>query len=190
MKILRYEDQRATPWKNGGGVTREIAVYSDPAVHPEFLWRVSMATVNEPGPFSRFEGVDRTIAVLKGAGIVLHAADGDTLLTREAGPHSFDGEADVTASIVSGETTDLNVMTRRGQFEHRIEQLVFDRSIAIDGETDETLIVFNNNATATLAERRFAGHALDGIGDIPRGARVYLTPEDRGEVYVIRIKRR
>lgn len=52
-------DLPATAWKNGGGVSREMACApegSDP-----FDWRVSVATIEADGPFSRFNGIGRTI---------------------------------------------------------------------------------------------------------------------------------
>ncbi len=41
-----------TPWKNGGGETREIICV--PAPDAPFLWRASIATLQADGPFSPF----------------------------------------------------------------------------------------------------------------------------------------
>lgn len=41
-----------TPWKNGGGETREIICVSAPDA--PFLWRASIATLQADGPFSPF----------------------------------------------------------------------------------------------------------------------------------------
>lgn len=41
-----------TPWKNGGGETREIV--SVPSPDAPFLWRASIATLQSDGPFSAF----------------------------------------------------------------------------------------------------------------------------------------
>ena len=71
MRIIRAEEHRVVPWKNGGGITREVLVEPDPADPAQFLWRISIATVAAPGPFSLFPGVDRSIAVLEGAGLRL-----------------------------------------------------------------------------------------------------------------------
>ncbi len=53
-----------TPWKNGGGETREIICV--PAPDAPFLWRASIATLQADGPFSPFPGVDRVITLLAG----------------------------------------------------------------------------------------------------------------------------
>ncbi|TIN81446.1 MAG: HutD family protein, partial [Mesorhizobium sp.] len=71
MRILRAAEYRSMPWKNGGGVTTEIAVSPSGAGLDDFDWRVSMARVELSGPFSQFAGIDRTLAVLEGEGIVL-----------------------------------------------------------------------------------------------------------------------
>ena len=65
-QIHRAADRIAMTWKNGGGVTREVAAYPPGAGLDDFDWRVSMATVEAGGPFSVFPGVDRVLAVLEG----------------------------------------------------------------------------------------------------------------------------
>ncbi len=41
------------PWKNGGGSTLELL--QEPAADGGFHWRLSIADVATPGPFSTFE---------------------------------------------------------------------------------------------------------------------------------------
>ena len=40
-----------------------------------FDWRISMARVASDGPFSEFPGIDRTLAVVEGSGMVLTIGD-------------------------------------------------------------------------------------------------------------------
>ncbi|MBL1494654.1 HutD family protein, partial [Klebsiella pneumoniae] len=56
------------PWKNGQGVTREVARYPEAG---EYDWRISLATIRQPGPFSAFPGYLRNINVLEGGGMYL-----------------------------------------------------------------------------------------------------------------------
>ena len=58
----------AMPWKNGGGTTQEIACWPPGAGLSEFGWRVSIATIAAPGPFSVFADIDRSIMLLEGEG--------------------------------------------------------------------------------------------------------------------------
>jgi len=64
--ILRAADRIAVPWKNGGGLTREVAAHPPYSDLGNFDWRVSLAEVARGGPFSPFPGVDRHMAVISG----------------------------------------------------------------------------------------------------------------------------
>ena len=74
--MIRAADLVASPWKNGGGVTREIGAFPPGAALDAFAWRVSVADVGTAGPFSRFDGIDRTLVLLSGAGMTLAEAGG------------------------------------------------------------------------------------------------------------------
>ena len=80
-----------------------------------------MARVASDGPFSDFPGIDRTLAVIKGSGLVLTIGDdAPVTLSTESDPVSFPGDTPTSARLMAGEITDLNVMTRRGRFSHRL----------------------------------------------------------------------
>jgi uncharacterized protein len=66
MQFIRANSLQSSRWKNGGGKTTEIAVWPPGASLDAFDWRISMATVEQDGPFSEFPGIDRTLALLKG----------------------------------------------------------------------------------------------------------------------------
>lgn len=75
---LRPGDARRVPWKNGRGVTEELAVWPPEASFErgDFDARISLSSVQEPGPFSPFPGFDRVLLVTKGGGLRLsHGAD-------------------------------------------------------------------------------------------------------------------
>lgn len=106
----------ATPWKNGGGVTREIVCQPPGADLTGFDWRVSIAHIASDGPFSAFPGVDRVITLLDGAGVQLDSADGHVShgLDTPWRPFAFAGEAPIHSRLLGGPCDDFNVMTRRG----------------------------------------------------------------------------
>jgi hypothetical protein len=111
------------PWKNGGGTTAEIASGPPGSTLDSFDWRISMAQVASDGPFSSFPGIDRTLAVIEGAGLRL-TVDGQACeLTPRANPFSFRGEAVTHATRMAGNVTDLNVMTRRERYAHRVRRI-------------------------------------------------------------------
>jgi uncharacterized protein len=106
----------AVPWKNGGGSTRTVAVSPAGAGFDDFVWRVSIADVGQSGRFSLFFGVDRTILLLDGAGMVLERDDGAAhSLTTPFEPWAFRGEDVIEARLVDGASRDFNVMVRRGR---------------------------------------------------------------------------
>jgi environmental stress-induced protein Ves len=124
VRLIRPAEHRRMPWKNGGGETIEIAVSPEGAGLDEFAWRVSMARVTRAGPFSSFPGVDRTLAVLDGAGLRLAVTGrGPLELTAASPPCSFPADLPATASLADGPVLDLNVMTRRGAVDHALDRL-------------------------------------------------------------------
>jgi environmental stress-induced protein Ves len=121
MRVLRSSEYRTQAWKNGGGTTVEIAVAPEGAGMDRFDWRVSMANVERPGPFSVFPEIDRSLAILEGAGMALHFADrGIVRLERSSPAFSFPGDLPVEATLPAGPVLDLNVMSRRGRWRHTL----------------------------------------------------------------------
>ncbi|WP_175150032.1 HutD/Ves family protein [Paraburkholderia ultramafica] len=126
LTLIRGADLVAAPWKNGGGVTREVAACPAHAGLDAFVWRVSIADVAQAGPFSRFAGVDRTLALLSGAGMVLDEVDALNVvkshtLTQALDIARFDGEAHIDARLVDGATRDFNLMVRRDAAQGEVE---------------------------------------------------------------------
>ncbi len=108
-QIVRTADATPSPWRNGGGVTRELAAWPRPS---DWTWRISVADVAASGPFSRFEGVERWFAVLDGCGVRLELGGAKQILTAASAPFSFDGAQPVDCHLVQGATRDLNLMVR------------------------------------------------------------------------------
>lgn len=125
FQVLTLADLPATPWRNGGGVTRELACGPPGATLADFDWRLSLATVAADGDFSSFPGVDRVIALMEGAGMVLRAPDGgfEHRLDRPHAPFTFPGEAGLRATLIDGPCQDFNVMTRRGRWRAAVSRV-------------------------------------------------------------------
>lgn len=141
MKLVSYQDLTPTPWKNGGGVTRELACYPEGAGFDAFLWRVSIAEINLSGPFSHFPGIDRNITLLSGAGMQLLFDDEKTHpLTTPLTPYQFAGEAAVKAQLISEGASgqDFNLMLRRGAVCGEV--VVLDAACTLSAPTDFLLL--------------------------------------------------
>jgi len=117
--LIPFAGLAPAPWKNGGGSTIEIAIGPPDASVDDFDWRVSLATIAEDGAFSQFDGVDRTLALVDGPGMLLHI-DGEPTMVTEAEPVvAFDGSSEVSAKLNRGPTTDFNVMSRSERCYHQ-----------------------------------------------------------------------
>lgn len=114
IRHLRAAERIAKPWKNGGGTMWDIAVSPAGAGLDDFHWRLSMAEVASDGPFSNFPGIDRTIGILAGDGLVLEI-DGraPVTLTPASAPYAFPGDAATTGRRLGETVLDLNLMVRR-----------------------------------------------------------------------------
>lgn len=97
------------PWRNGGGLTRELVAWPQPQ---DWRWRLSVAQVDADGPFSVFDGVRRWFAVLEGAGVRLTMPAGPRVLRGSDAAFEFDGAEPVHCELLDGPTLDLNLMTR------------------------------------------------------------------------------
>ena len=116
--FFSLEALAATSWKNGGGSTREVLCWPPGAGLDAFDWRVSIATIATTGPFSVFTGIDRTIMLLEGDGVLLTNGTGGAVnhrLTQPFEPFAFSGDLGVDCTLLGGPSIDFNVMSRRGR---------------------------------------------------------------------------
>ncbi|MDQ0799581.1 HutD family protein [Arthrobacter sp. SLBN-112] len=113
MQIIRFAELKAEPWRNGGGVTREIA--RQDAAGGGWDWRVSIADVTKAGDFSEFPGMERVLTVIDGE-LLLLTVDGAEQPVEKYRPFRFDGGAATTGSLPTGDIRDLNVITRAAAY--------------------------------------------------------------------------
>ena len=123
LQLLPAAQRLATPWQNGGGVTREICVAPPGAGFADFQWRVSSAEVRGCGPFSSFAGIDRMLCVLEGT--LDLSVDGRELvsLAPDSAPYAFPGDVPASGDPRGAAVVDLNVMTRRAGWRAAVNRL-------------------------------------------------------------------
>lgn len=120
FSILDPAGYRRTPWKNGGGITIDIAGEhrpgADPAGWDGMVWRFGRTRIERPGPFSDLSGYDRILAVVEGSGLVLHP-DGHAPLDVRAPFASvrFPGELKIASELTQGPVGVLNLIAERTQ---------------------------------------------------------------------------
>lgn len=110
-RIITVDSAPATPWRNGGGVTRELLAWPDPA---DWRLRISVADIATNGPFSAFPGVRRWFVLLSGEGVALDFPDQSLALRPGDAPLAFDGAAAPGCRLMGSPVRDLNLMVRRG----------------------------------------------------------------------------
>ncbi len=140
MRILHAADYPTQAWKNGGGLTREILKV--PADAADFDWRLSLATIEAPGPFSNFAGYDRTLVLVEGAGVHLDfGARGSRVLRAPGELARFDGAWPTSCTLISGRSTDLNLMVARARAraQARVVTLTTPETV-VTMDWEETLI--------------------------------------------------
>jgi environmental stress-induced protein Ves len=188
MRIIRAADCRSAPWKNGGGSTTEIAASPESASLETFDLRISMARVASDGPFSDFSGIDRTLAVIKGSGMVLTIGNQPSVtMSRGSEPVSFPGDTPTSARLTAGEITDLNVMTRRGRFGHCVQRIM--EPVACDFADDDIAVLLSLDGE-TVVSLEHANETL-GHGDaamIDRAAGTFRISSVAGDCYLIMLR--
>jgi uncharacterized protein len=124
--VIRIDAAAATPapWKNGGGVTREL-LRLPMGSKDDWTLRISVADVDADGPFSAFPGVTRWFAVLDGAGVRLRFADRSLDMRRGDAPVRFDGDETPGCALLGGRTRDLNVMVRSDRADSLVTAATF-----------------------------------------------------------------
>ena len=117
MEIIRFAELRSEPWRNGGGVTRELASHPKAASAQDgaWDWRVSIADLTKAGDFSGFPGMERVLTVVDGE-LLLLTVDGAEHPLEKYRPFRFSGEAAAHGALPTGDIRNLNVITRAGSF--------------------------------------------------------------------------
>ncbi|MBT2406131.1 MULTISPECIES: HutD family protein [unclassified Streptomyces] len=148
VRVLRAADRPAAVWKNGGGVTREIAAWPEGAGMSDFAWRVSLAEVAADGPFSAFPGVDRTLTLAEGSGMDLAVAGVHRVVDERYAPQDFPGDRPTDCRLLHGPVVNFNVMYRRDATE--ADTAVVRGALAVTVPPGETLLVVALEGPAVL----------------------------------------
>jgi environmental stress-induced protein Ves len=189
MRIIRAAECLSMPWKNGGGTTTEIAAHPLGASLDAFDWRISMAHVGTDGPFSSFPGIDRTLSVLSGNGIELIFGDGETIrLERSSAPYPFAADRPVEGRLVDGPIDDLNVMTRRGRWQHRVERLIGPGSIELAIHSGLLMLVARSDGWTIAANEGLESLAIGDSAMLePDEAVTLASDRDDAEIFAIEL---
>jgi uncharacterized protein len=167
FRIIRPEEYITVPWKNGRGVTTELAVGYSESGQP-YLWRISIAGVTEDGPFSDFSGYDRILVMLEGKGVRLDHSDGSVNELKTTSDIAlFKGELLTSARLTEGGIKDFNVMTLISKCKAEVSLIARGGKIEIKG-CENFFYAKNSDAYLTIGDNELS---------IPEGHLLSIKPE-------------
>jgi environmental stress-induced protein Ves len=110
---------RHTPWKNGGGVTIDVAESLLPGFAPGswegLVWRFGRTAIVTPGPFSDLSGFDREQVLISGRGLVLETPGGEIDVRQPFKPVRFAGEMPIVSRLEAGPVEVVNLLGDRSR---------------------------------------------------------------------------
>ncbi|MBR1150934.1 HutD family protein [Bradyrhizobium sp. JYMT SZCCT0428] len=110
---------RHMPWKNGGGVTIDIAVSMLPGFAAGswegIIWRFSRTAIVTPGAFSDLSGYDRQLVLVSGEGLVLGTPVGEIDVRQPFRPVRFTGETSIVSRLEAGPVEVVNLIGDRSR---------------------------------------------------------------------------
>ena len=117
LQLIRQNELVEGPWRNGMGVSWEIASHREPDAK-EFSWRFAKARIDRDVPFSIYPGMDRVFMQISGNGLDLEFEGGQVLQVHESNvPHAFACDIPLNCKLLDGPCFDLNLFTARGTYE-------------------------------------------------------------------------
>nr|WP_306266150.1 HutD family protein [Pararhizobium sp. IMCC3301] len=162
---FHFDSIPVTPWKNAGGVTRQIAKScpGDP------FWRLSIAGVEKDGPFSGFPGLHRILTVVSGAGMTLNLPDGARPADLNI-PVGFSGDVPVEGVLRDGPVQNFNLIYEAEKLVARVQVGPIDTLDFIGGETGILCAVYCLSGSLDLngQETLFAGSGILNPTELPQ----------------------
>lgn len=132
LRLIRQSEMVEGPWRNGMGVSWEIASQKQPGA-AEFSWRFAKARIDRDVQFSIYPGIDRVFMQISGNGLDLEFEGGQVLAVHESNmPHAFACDIPLTCKLRGGPCFDLNLFTARGVYEAQASVIKLSGMESID----------------------------------------------------------
>lgn len=180
------------PWRNGGGMTREIALRKSAGDPSHSLWRLSLAQVAQSGPYSEFPGQMRAQALLAGEGLRLNFADARLIeLTQRLKPVVFEGVPAPSAELIEGPVQVANLIWDPVAVQAQLltRPLVGAMVLFLPPQTTWVIYLLAGQAELRLGERSELLGQEEGVvldSDQPQAERAVLS--GGGEVILVKLE--
>ena len=176
MRIIRKADLKEGRWRNGMGVSWDIA--SEPPGGEDFGWRFAMARIDADVPFSHYPGVDRIFTLIEGNGLDLDLMGRPALAVDHLYvPHPYPCDVETFCRLRNGPCRALNLFVKRGRWTANADIISSNAGIDHPGP----LLVF------VLKGRAGMNGAALGEGDTAIDAD-HVALRSEGVIYVARLK--
>ena len=191
LQLIPAHEYRRERWRNGFGWTREIL--RSPHAGDGWDWRMSIAEIEQDGPFSTFPGVERELVLLHGQGVRLRFDDGEIRAVQP--PHGrvrFAGERIASGELIDGPTHDFNLMWRRDRIDAELWHRPLVGSMVLFAEPGEqwAVHVLSGHAQASDGSEQTAAAMGDTLLLSAATTRARFALDGGGEVLVIRLRTR
>lgn len=140
ITLLDPSQFRRTPWKNGGGITVDIAEQGD-------VWRFGRTPITAAGPFSDYAGFDRLQVLVAGRGLVLDTPDGEIDVRTPFKPVRFTGETPIVSRLEAGPVEVVNLIGARAKVRLALDVLTAGSTLHLEAGTH---LAYATHGTATL----------------------------------------
>jgi environmental stress-induced protein Ves len=140
ITLLAPDRYRRTPWKNGGGITIDIADHGD-------VWRFGRTPITTPGPFSDYSGFDRLQVLVGGRGLVLDTPDGEIDVRTPFQPVRFTGETRIVSRLEAGPVEVVNLIGERAKVRIALEVMKSGSTLRVEAGTH---LAYAADGAATL----------------------------------------
>ncbi len=114
FRRLEAADFREVRWRNGLGVSWEVAEEPAAGLACGFRWRLATALISRNVPFSIYPEVDRVFTLIEGNGLTLDFGDGTVDVASCFVPVRFPGDRPVSCRLADGSCRALNLFLARG----------------------------------------------------------------------------
>ncbi len=191
LRLVPAHEYRRERWRNGSGWTREIL--RSPDTGDDWDWRMSIAEIEQDGPFSQFSGIDRQLVLLNGHGMRLRFDDGEVIEVQP--PHGrvrFAGERIASGELNDGPTHDFNLMWRRDRIDAELwhRPLVGLMMLFVEPGEQWAVHVLSGHAQASNDAHRASAAMGDTLLFSAETTRARFPLDGGGEVLVIQLKTR
>lgn len=134
MRLIRKSDMVQGRWRNGMGVSWDIADWPEGAGAGDFGWRFALARIDADVPFSRYPGIDRYFTLVDGDGLDLEFSGSRPLAVGKPHvPHFYPCDVDTFCRLRGGPCLALNLFLKRGAWTARIDIVQGEAILRHDG---------------------------------------------------------